>query len=303
MQIRYNARNHSARRNDTVFSLSERASSGHVVHDDEGIECKNRTAEFLLKEEHLITQSKILTYRRFLGDLDGWARTTGGNDSSGIDDADWRTIDELRQALALVASGLASPEFCRDAERRLNDSTDGEAAREALRRLAASSVAVSIREAFGDEAEVLAGIISAANRDVAVRFGLDAGNCPKHPSFCTAEWIKADLSRGERYFALEDGAVPVACVAFETPSAEVAYLNRLSVLPEWRRRGYGERLVAHVIALARAAAIPLISIGVIGEHEELQRWYRKQGFVDGESKRFPHLPFSVKYMSYAVRRD
>lgn len=250
----------------------------------------------------MITLSKILTYRRFLGDIDGWARTTGGNDSSGIDDADWRTIDELRQALALTASGHASPSFCRDAERRLNDCTDGDASREALRQLAASMVAVRIREAFGDEAETLAGIISAANRDVALRFGLDAANCPKHPSFCIWEWVAADLSRGERYFLLEDGGVPVACVAYETPNAEIAYLNRLSVLPEWRRRGYGEQLVAHVIALARAAAIPAISIGVIAEHEDLQRWYRKQGFVDGEIKRFPHLPFAVKYMRYALKQ-
>jgi hypothetical protein len=42
-------------------------------------------------------------------------------------------------------------------------------------------------------------------------------------------------------------------------------------------------------------------IGVIGEHTELQRWYRKLGFKDGETKRFPHLPFSVKYMAYALQ--
>ena len=251
----------------------------------------------------MITLSKIQTYRRFLGDLDGWARTTGGNDSSGMDDADWRTIDELRKALMLAASGRASPEFCRNAEHRLNDSTDGEDSREALRQLAAPKVTVRIREAFGDESGTLAGIISAANRDVAIRFGLDADNCPKHPSFCTREWVTADLSRGERYFVLEDGGVPVACVAYETPNAEIAYLNRLSVLPEWRRRGYGEQLVAHVIALARAATIPAISIGVIDAHEDLQRWYRKQGFADGETKRFPHLPFAVKYMRYAVKQD
>ena len=35
----------------------------------------------------MITLSKIQTYQRFLGDQDGWARTTGGHDASGIDDA------------------------------------------------------------------------------------------------------------------------------------------------------------------------------------------------------------------------
>lgn len=249
----------------------------------------------------MITLAKLQTYRDFLGDADGWTRATGGHDASGIDDADWRTIDDLRQALALAASGRASPEFCREAERRLAACSDDNAVHAALRLLAGQDIATRIREAFGDDAEILAGIIRAANRDVAERFGLNAGNCPKHPSLCTAQWVEADLGRGERYFILEQGGRPVACVAYETPNAEVAYLNRLSVLPACRRRGYGARLVAHVVALARAAGIPAISIGVIGEHEELQRWYRKLGFVDGEVKRFPHLPFAVKYMICAVR--
>lgn len=157
-----------------------------------------------------------------------------------------------------------------------------------------------IREAFHDDAATLARIVSEANKDVAARFGLDAGNCAKHPSFCTADWIKADFARGERYFVYEDGGRPIACVAYETPSGSVAYLSRLSVLPANRRRGIGALLVAHVIELARAASIPAVSIGVIGEHEDLQRWYRKLGFVDGEVKRFPHLPFSVRYMTHAV---
>lgn len=160
-----------------------------------------------------------------------------------------------------------------------------------------------IREAFADEAATIATIISEANRDVATRFRLDATNCPKHPSFCTAAWVEADLARGERYFVIVQGGTPIACVAYETPSADVAYLNRLSVLPGFRKRGIGAQLVAHVIALADAADISTVSIGVIGEHGDLQRWYRKLGFVDGELKRFPHLPFSVRYMSYTVRAD
>ncbi|MFH0782146.1 MAG: GNAT family N-acetyltransferase [Pseudomonadota bacterium] len=159
---------------------------------------------------------------------------------------------------------------------------------------------MSIREASPKDTSLLAKLISEANRDVAVKFGLNADNCPKHPSFCTDAWITADLTRGERYFILDDTSLPIGCVAFESPSAGLAYLNRLSVLPAHRNRGVGTRLVQHIFALAKATAIETISIGVIGEHLDLQRWYRKLGFQDGESKHFPHLPFSVKYMFYTV---
>ena len=157
-----------------------------------------------------------------------------------------------------------------------------------------------IREASPGDAATIARLVAESNKDIAIRFGLNTENCPKHTSFCTESWVQSDLTRGERYFILEEDSEPLACVAYENPSAGLAYLNRLSVLPAYRRRGFGALLVRHIVQLARTAGIKTISIGVIGEHDDLHRWYRKLGFVDGETKRFPHLPFSVKYMSYRV---
>ena len=157
-----------------------------------------------------------------------------------------------------------------------------------------------IREASVGDIATIARLVRESNKDVAVHFGLNANNCPKHTSFCTESLVQADLERGERYFILEDDSEPIGCVAYENPSAGLAYLNRLSVLPAHRHHGFGARLVQHIVQLALTAGIESISIGVIAEHGDLQRWYRKFGFADGETKRFPHLPFSVKYMSYRV---
>jgi diamine N-acetyltransferase len=159
---------------------------------------------------------------------------------------------------------------------------------------------MEIRQACADDGALLAALVSEANKDVAQRFGLNAENCPKHPSFCTAAWIDADFARGERYFILEDGAAAVGCVAYERPGPGRAYLNRLSVLPEHRKRGAGARLVQYIARLAASESVGTISIGVIGEHVELKRWYERLGFTCGEVKRFQHLPFPVQYMAYAV---
>jgi GNAT superfamily N-acetyltransferase len=160
---------------------------------------------------------------------------------------------------------------------------------------------MKIKEVSAGDAAIIAMLISEANKDVAAKFGLDADNCPKHPSFCSPDWVAADMRRGERYFVLEEDGRPVACVAYEMPNADLAYLNRLSVLPAYRRRGYGALLVRHVVERARGDSISIISIGVIGEHLDLQRWYAGLGFVAGDSKRFAHLPFSVRYMSLNVQ--
>ena len=158
---------------------------------------------------------------------------------------------------------------------------------------------MNISEATSNGLSTLAMLISESNKDVALQFGLNASTCPKHPSFCTPEWVKADFARGEKYFIIAENATPIGCVAYESPRAGIAYLNRLSVLPKHRKRGVGTRLVEHFIQYAEMQAVQVISIGVIAQHLELQRWYRALGFKDGDSKAFPHLPFMVKYMSYS----
>ena len=159
---------------------------------------------------------------------------------------------------------------------------------------------MQIRKAHEDDAPVLARLIADSNKDVAEKFGLTQANCPKHPSFCQAQWLATDFARGELFYMAYEHDEPVACIATEYPSPELAYLNRLAVLPAFRRRGIGQELVGFILELARTRGAKTVSIGVIGEHEELQSWYQRIGFSSGETKRFPHLPFSVRYMTYAL---
>jgi hypothetical protein len=84
----------------------------------------------------MLTPEKLRIYRRFGGDIDGWARASGLGDSSGMTDDDWSLIDELRQGLRIVSSGQASVEFASSVERRLLAATADDRTREQLRELA-----------------------------------------------------------------------------------------------------------------------------------------------------------------------
>ena len=159
---------------------------------------------------------------------------------------------------------------------------------------------MTITETSAERAADIAQLIRDAHRDVAERFALSEDNCPRHTAFCSADRVAAEFARGERYFLMEADHHPIACVAYERPNTQLAYLNRLSVLPEYRRRGIGEQLVRHVIGLARADGVSTVSIGIIGEHTHLLDWYTRLGCVCGEVKHFPHLPFTVRYMTYPI---
>jgi N-acetylglutamate synthase-like GNAT family acetyltransferase len=160
-----------------------------------------------------------------------------------------------------------------------------------------------IRICTKEDTQVLAETIRRSFQDVAERFGLTRDNAPSHPSNCTVDWIRKDMERGVTYFAIENKNHVVGCVALELANAGVCYLERLAVLPDQRRRGFGKALVNHVLSEAKRLRVNYVSIGIIAEHTELKNWYKGLGFVEGESKEFPHLPFRVTFMSYDIKKS
>jgi N-acetylglutamate synthase-like GNAT family acetyltransferase len=160
-----------------------------------------------------------------------------------------------------------------------------------------------IRICTKEDTQVLAETIRRSFRDVAERFGLTPENAPSHPSNCTVDWIREHMERGVTYFAIENKNHVVGCVALERANSEVCYLERLAVLPDQRRQGFGKALVNHVLSESKLLGVHRVSIGIIAEHTEVKSWYRKLGFVEGKSKEFPHLPFLVTFMSYDIKKS
>ena len=164
-------------------------------------------------------------------------------------------------------------------------------------------MSAKIRICTEEDARVLAETIRKSFRDVAERFGLTSENAPRHPSNCTVDWIRKDMEGGVTYFVIENKNHVVGCVALERPNPEACYLERLAVLPEQRRRGFGKALVNHVLSESKLLGVNYVSIGIIAEQTELKEWYKGLGFVEGESKEFPHLPFLVTFMSYDIEKS
>ena len=155
-----------------------------------------------------------------------------------------------------------------------------------------------IQKASFHDAKIIAFLVSQSNKDIADKFGLTIENNPKHPSFYTKKWVLSDIDRGEEYFLCQRKNANLGCVAFEQPDSKISYLNRLSVLPEYRHDGVGEQLVKHVLEYSKSKEIQKVSIGIIADHTILKKWYLKLGFIEGRTKSFDHLPFDVTFMSY-----
>jgi diamine N-acetyltransferase len=160
-----------------------------------------------------------------------------------------------------------------------------------------------IRVCTHKDIEALVETIRRSFQDVALRFDLNQESAPRHPSNCTPDWIQKDMERGVTYFVMENENLVVGCVGLEQANPEVCYLERLAVLPDQRRRGFGETLVTYALSKANCLGANRVNIGIIAQHTELKNWYRGIGFVEGESREIPHLPFRVTFMSYELDKE
>ncbi len=146
--------------------------------------------------------------------------------------------------------------------------------------------------------------LPAANRvlredfaDIAARFGLSEENCPTNGAFHRVERLEADWDAGCVPYGLFVGAELVGFMQLERISDEEVALNKLTVLPAHRRRGFGERLVAYAKSAARTDGAAVLTLGMIEENTELKQWYASLGFAHTGTKRYDGLPFTAGYMA------
>ena len=126
---------------------------------------------------------------------------------------------------------------------------------------------------------------------------MDFGLAPRHHRLGQHGQAKQPVLLPRTSHELESHGKACGCAGLEKAPENICYLERLAVLPRKRRRGYGGQLVKKVVQDARQLGFTTISIGIIAKQVELVDWYRKRGFALGESKQFPHLPFTVAFMS------
>lgn len=153
---------------------------------------------------------------------------------------------------------------------------------------------------FQTEAELIdcVQLIRAAYGTVANEFNLTEANAPTNPAFITIDRLKEYLKKKVKLFGLFANNVLVGCVAVESSNDKnIYYIERLAVNPNHRHHKYGDRLLNHAFDYIKENTGTIASIGLMDNNTKLKEWYKSKGFIETGKKDFPHLPFSVCFMS------
>lgn len=133
---------------------------------------------------------------------------------------------------------------------------------------------------------------------VAEEFGFTVENAPRYTAFATTEDRLRWHLFGEKrpmYAFCDNGAIAgyYSLLLQENNECEI---NNLCVLPKYRHKGVGEKLLKHAFAVAEELNCTKINIGIVEENKVLRSWYESFDFVHTGTQKFDFFPFTCGYM-------
>ena len=133
---------------------------------------------------------------------------------------------------------------------------------------------------------------------VADEFGFTMENASRFTAFATTEerinWHLNGVCR-PMYAYWEEGVI-IGYYSLLIQDNNECELNNVCVLPEYRHKGVGDKLLEHAFVIAKGLGCTKMNIGIVEENEILKKWYASYGFVHTGTQKYDFFPFTCGYM-------
>lgn len=148
----------------------------------------------------------------------------------------------------------------------------------------------------------IVGVLNVSHGTVAKDFGFTKDNNPTNNAFIDEPTLRTQLNKGIDLYAISINNNMIGCIAIEKSAKEIDtfYIEKVSVIPEFRNQGYGIRLMDFAASKIKELGGKSISIALIDSNTKLKNWYSSQGFIETGTKDFEHLPFRVCFMNKQI---
>lgn len=132
---------------------------------------------------------------------------------------------------------------------------------------------------------------------VADTFGFTQENASRFTAFATTvERLQWQYQEGRPMYVWEEDEQIVGYYSLHLQEGQKCELNNLCVLPTYRHRQIGEKLLEHAFAQARGRGCVQMFIGIVEENVQLRKWYEAHGAVHVGTEKLDFFPFTCGYM-------
>lgn len=155
-----------------------------------------------------------------------------------------------------------------------------------------------IRKVERADLSACADVIRRSFRTVADEFGFTEQNAPRFTAFAMTEERLLWHMDGEHrimYLDEEDG-MPCGYYSLLLRGEGACELGNLSVLPEYRHKGIGGRLLAHAMERAKEQDCRVMEFSIVEENTVLRNWYESSGALHTGTEKYDFFPFTCGYM-------
>lgn len=155
-----------------------------------------------------------------------------------------------------------------------------------------------IRKVKREELSACADLIRKSFQTVADEFGFTRENAPRFTAFATTEERLIWHMDGEHrlmFLDEEDGSL-CGYYSLLLRDKNECELGSLSVIPEYRHRGIGGKLLQHAMKTAEEQNCIVMNLSIVEENTILRNWYESYGAIHTGTEKFDFFPFTCGYM-------
>lgn len=159
-----------------------------------------------------------------------------------------------------------------------------------------------IREVNREDIPACVDLIKKSFMTVADEFGFTEVNAPRFTAYAISEDLLVWHMDGEHrpMFVYEENGVMCGYYSLLIQDNNDCELNNLAVLPEYRHKGVGKRMLEHSFETAHRLGCHIMNIGIVEENTTLRKWYEENGAIHVGIKKFDFFPFTCGYMKREV---
>ena len=143
---------------------------------------------------------------------------------------------------------------------------------------------------------MFAEVIRQSFATVAYELELTIENCPYHPAFISNEKLASKIKSGYFPFGYFIDGKLAGFASLTAVEDGIYEMNDVSVLPEYRRFGYGHILLDFCKGKAKELGGNKIRLEVVEECVNVKNWYAKNGFTQTATKKYEHVTITFGYM-------